>query len=364
MAPALDKKTRLKVGDEVSVRVGVFGQEYARTRVDGRTPWTTETVRDDGEVTGRDGEKWVVTCSDISIKLKRNEIAFISRPQQEPGAARATAVEQQDSSQDDEENPVGMPPLYESDSDDEAPIGAPDHREGGEGVGGFQAVSEWARDDECGTDERAKHGFTDQNGPRLTLAGWETASLFALALHFLPMVFIAAMAAAMQARGRAKAKETGPEKRWAKWTVTSNDVLQWIGVWLYMLAFPQPGERRAYFQESPGGFGPRHRLADYLKLGRNGKKGLLWFEDMHVCFGLPEYPNSEGDPFRKTRRWWDALRDGFFSAVTCSWLMLLDESMVRWMGVGMPGLMGARARLESCACVQCVLFEKRAAKTQ
>ena len=82
MAPSLDKKTRLKVGDKVSVRVGVFGQEYARTRVDGRTPWTTETVRGDGEVTGRDGEMWVVTCSDISVKLKRNEIAFISRPQQ------------------------------------------------------------------------------------------------------------------------------------------------------------------------------------------------------------------------------------------------------------------------------------------
>jgi hypothetical protein len=76
------KMTRLKVGDKVSVRVGVFGQEYARTRVDDRTPWTTETVRDDGEVTGRDGEKWVVTCSDIPVKLKRNEIAFISRPQQ------------------------------------------------------------------------------------------------------------------------------------------------------------------------------------------------------------------------------------------------------------------------------------------
>lgn len=38
-------------------------------------------------------------------------------------------------------------------------------------------------------------------------------------------------------------------------------------------------------------------------------------------------------------RWWDALRDAFHSAVTCSWLMVLDESMVRWMGRGMPGLM-------------------------
>ena len=54
MAPPLDKTTRLKVGDTVSVRVGVFGEEYAKTRVTNRTPWTTETVRDDGEVTGRD----------------------------------------------------------------------------------------------------------------------------------------------------------------------------------------------------------------------------------------------------------------------------------------------------------------------
>ena len=344
MAPPLDKTTRLKEGDTVSVRVGVFGEEYAKTRVTDRTPWTTETVRDDGEVTGRDGDKWVVTCSDISVKLKRSEIAFVSRPQQAPGAARTTALDAEDSSQDDEEHPAPT-----DSSDDECPVGEPDHGEGGDGIGGFAAVNEWTRDDESATDERAKHGFTDKNGPRLTLAGWETASLFALALHFLPMKFIEAMATAMQTAGRAKAKGTGPDRRWANWTVTTNDVLQWIGVWLYFLAFPQPGERRAYFQEPEGGFGSRHRLGDFLKLGRNGTKGLLWFEDMHTCFCLPEDPNSEGDPFRKTRRWWNALRDAFYSAVTCSWLMLLDESMVRWMGVGMPGLMGARTRLESCA---------------
>lgn len=38
-------------------------------------------------------------------------------------------------------------------------------------------------------------------------------------------------------------------------------------------------------------------------------------------------------------RWWDALRDAFHRAITCSWLLVLDESMVKWMGTGMPGLM-------------------------
>eukprot|EP00965_Chrysotila_dentata_P252131 6210505-Pleurochrysis_carterae.AAC.3 len=44
------------------------------------------------------------------------------------------------------------------------------------------------------------------------------------------------------------------------------------------------------------------------------------------------------DPFKPVRRFWDALRDRFYAAVVCSWLMVLDESMVRWEGRGMPGL--------------------------
>eukprot|EP00965_Chrysotila_dentata_P058357 1935065-Pleurochrysis_carterae.AAC.1 len=63
---------------------------------------------------------------------------------------------------------------------------------------------------------------------------------------------------------------------------------------------------------------------------------------MHACFSLPTYPNTSihTDPFFSVRMFWDALRDTFNKAIVCGWLMvLLDESMVRWIGRGMPGLM-------------------------
>ena len=44
-------------------------------------------------------------------------------------------------------------------------------------------------------------------------------------------------------------------------------------------------------------------------------------------------------PQLQNRRWWDALRDAFRCAITAGWLLVLDESMVRWLGRGMPGLM-------------------------
>mmetsp|Transcript_10338 Transcript_10338/g.23050 ORF Transcript_10338/g.23050 Transcript_10338/m.23050 type:complete len:103 (+) Transcript_10338:484-792(+) len=52
-------------------------------------------------------------------------------------------------------------------------------------------------------DERAKHGFNDQSGPRLNgMSDWENASLFALAKHFLPMNYIGEMANLMEQRGQ------------------------------------------------------------------------------------------------------------------------------------------------------------------
>ena len=52
----LDKVTRLQTGDMVSVAVGVFGKPYAVSR--GASPWTSEEVRDQGQVIGRENGKW------------------------------------------------------------------------------------------------------------------------------------------------------------------------------------------------------------------------------------------------------------------------------------------------------------------
>eukprot|EP00965_Chrysotila_dentata_P180249 5951230-Pleurochrysis_carterae.AAC.1 len=44
-ARAMASTARLKMGDVVSVAVGAFGQDYAKSR--GTQPWTSEEVRDE-----------------------------------------------------------------------------------------------------------------------------------------------------------------------------------------------------------------------------------------------------------------------------------------------------------------------------
>ena len=140
--------------------------------------------------------------------------------------------------------------------------------------------------------------------------------------------------------------------------MTVEDVLQWIGVWIYMLAHPQQASsRRAYFQAPLGGYGPMHNLQAILIQGGRGPRGLNWFESMTSCLTLPRWKNSgqkctenggdversepfkQEDPLAPTRKFWDHLRTAFYFAMVASWLICLDESMVKWTRRGMPGLM-------------------------
>ena len=84
--------------------------------------------------------------------------------------------------------------------------------------------------------------------------------------HMVKPSFRSALADNMQEKGRQKGTA------WAAWKVTEADVLQWIGVWYYMLAFPQPGDRRKYFTPAP--FGPHHTLPQVMMAGANGEKGV------------------------------------------------------------------------------------------
>ena len=183
-------------------------------------------------------------------------------------------------------------------------------------------------------------------------------NLFELGKHFLPINFLTEMAVTMTAAGLAK--HAAGISHYTNWSVSLLCIFQWIGVWMYMLSFPMVGgDRRAYFQEPLGGYGPKHAVASTLKKGGNGDKGGDWFERMQACFQLPVYDQNggpveehghtvkesnprnktNGDKHRPTRRMWDAFRCAFYYAVVCSWLMVLDESMVKWTGRGMPGLM-------------------------
>ena len=175
--------------------------------------------------------------------------------------------------------------------------------------------------------------------PRLAEGFNASASIFEYGKLFLPMAYLRELAEKMQANGKAKHDNGKGDIHYQAWTVTLDDVLQWIGIWMYMLAFHHPGGRESFFQPPDGDFGPTHDIHKWLKIGcPNASRGIFWFNQMQACFELPTY-NKPEDPFNRTRKFWDALRDGFWAAITCSWIACLDESMVKWLGRGMPGFM-------------------------
>lgn len=112
-----------------------------------------------------------------------------------------------------------------------------------------QEPNPWQRNDSLAFSQRVKTlGDDPQYKPKLNLEDYASKGIFEYAKHFLPMVFLAALAAKMEANGKAKHDQKVDD--YANWTVPVDDVLQWIGAWMYRLAFPQQGGIESYFNEA------------------------------------------------------------------------------------------------------------------
>ena len=342
--PPKAREPALREGDTVSLACYQFGEAYARAQAAAsvrRCVWNSDTLRCEGVVKERatDGQVLVDFGGDEEPRwFMRRLLRFVSRPE---GAAAARQIvvhadsepdsdeaesddEEGDSSGEDEEEDADE---EEADDDEEATPAA----DAGDG---------WIRDDNSANDERRRAGFLADSEPvwqqrnHLPLDESSPAYFFAVCKSWLDLDFLSATADKMQEIGRAKGHV------WAGWKVTLDDVLQWIGVWFYFLAFPQNSDRRAYFQgEGSRRFGPRHLIEEWLRRGENGEKGVKWFENMEACFSMPTGAAAADDPFYLVRHMWETMRQHCVKCVSAGWLLCLDESMVEWQGRGMPGLM-------------------------
>ena len=310
MPPAAAKQ--LKIGDFVSVQIRCFGDDYAKEKAGDR--WNHEDERDRGVTTGKDSDRWIVDFQDGEEPKpwKRSVLRFESRASERAGGQRSTAITatNQDSS-DDEDGAAAVraeaPMEDSSDDDDDSPLDMPElvPASHGDSLGpnGTRAETEWTRDDHFAFDERARHGHESRSPPQLTLHEWAGASLFTLGKHFLPMLFLSALAESMTQTGQAKFK--AGDRRFKSWKVSTDDALQWIGVWVYMLACGCTGGHRVYFGKNS--FGGSHFLENLLALGSEAgapTKGIQWFECMLASLVLPTYSGRahDDDDFKPTRR--------------------------------------------------------------
>jgi hypothetical protein len=345
---------RLQVGDLVTAEARIiFSDGRARILASelGAEPHLWRTLRVDGTVDSKASSgRWTVHFKDgdatVARTLRRSLLDFQMRPEKAGDAAAAAAMVELAGV---EAQPAEAPADAGEDSDDNASVASdadapeeavePDADAEPAVAAAEQHDGEWQRDDHVNISQRAKDGVDHEYAA--TLNGFagniRSASLFDLGRHFLPVEFLTAMAELMEKNGMARAK-SNPDYR--SWSVTIDDVYQWIGCWLYMLAFPVPGPRSQYFK-TPN-FGPCHaNLKEALAIGDpNKQKGEFWFNCMCACFELPTYNiDPKSDKFYRVRRFWECLRDKFLKAIVSGHILCLDESMVKWLGQGMPGFM-------------------------
>ena len=120
----------------------------------------------------------------------------------------------------------------------------------------------------------------NMSGPKLNLPDYATKSIFDY--PFLPMSYIAAIATKMQDNGKARYDKSSGNSDYKYWTVTSNDVLQWIGVWLSVHAgFPNAWRSCRLSSAPENDFGPRHSIKSFLRIGCPSQdRGVFWFNQM------------------------------------------------------------------------------------
>ena len=334
----------LKVCDEVDVlAIDAFNILWVKENY----PQTWHRERIAGVVSDKVGDKWCVSFPDGEVKhLSRPKINFLKRPpathhEGEPVIEEDSSSERESGAEEpaaDSSDNDGEPSFFNEEADhDNYP------EKSGKKSDTLDISDRWQQEELFNFDQRAKFGYYEQYGPHINAGLADNHDkplhkiLFELGVHFLPVIYLMGMASKMEVAGAAL--HTANVPGYAGWLVSIHDLLQWIGVWIYYLAFPQTGHRHGYWTEPAGGYGPRHQLQRWLALGQNGEKSFAWFSKMERAFALPEAPDAKDAAMKATLGWWTALRDSFHGAVTASWLLCLDESMVAWQGLGMPGLM-------------------------
>jgi hypothetical protein len=330
---------RLKLGDVVLVLALAFGIDWAKETY-GQS-WRSATV--EGTVTERIGQKWKVSFQDgLDLTLPAKDIKFKSRPAAGArGSGGTSGAESAASEQEGSDSPAGggddssAEEFDSSDEEAEEPDGDGDEIPGDNDGEDPETVEGWTEDDRVAMGQRAINNQVGKNQPSYNLPDYTSKELFDYALHCLPDEEITALAALMEKNGQLK--YGNGQRSYLNWKVPTLAVLKWFGCWMYMLSFPMEGDRSVYF--SPPDFGPTHNLGDF---------GVteLWFKQMMACFEIPVYSGKkhEKDPFRGVRRWWDGIRDAIKKAMEPGYVLVLDESMFRWLGRHMPGLMVVRRK--------------------
>ena len=138
------------------------------------------------------------------------------------------------------------------------------------------------------------------------------------------------------------------------------DMWLFLGLKHYIMIFNQDGDKSQYWETSGDGQPGVFVVHDLGKYGMTYSR----FRDIERAFCLPTYGNPE-DVFNPIRFFADQWNDNMKGVFEPSWVLVVDESMGKWLGKGMPGLMvvprkptpcGREAHTTACGETCVILF--------
>jgi hypothetical protein len=320
---------KVRIGEKVKVKSTVF-DSAADVRA-GRNRWSQVTHGDlwdssyeEGIIVESLGKSiWLVQFSDAKTEVHRQNI--ITLDNEGPLRPNFDTVTRFEADLD-----VEVADVEDSDSSSEDEVTTD--------INKLVEDLRWSDEEQAPTfDQRTKKGFTTQENPIFHPKYIEKRSgptVFEVWQTWTNEDFMHGMVEVMDAAGRAKYSE-----HWR--TLTMGKFVRWLGIYHQMLADPRPGGRRSYWSN----------MKDWECLGRSSYDlkdvmDIKEFEQIYTVFGIPI--GAPDDAHGKVRGFVDAWNSQCKKALSPGWCLVIDESMVKWRGRGMPGKIFVPRKPEPC----------------
>ena len=194
-------------------------------------------------------------------------------------------------------------------------------------------------------------GFRDQ--PRFTLYGYTLADEMVFFQHLFPPCLVVGIVNATIETAKVKLNNR------QGWSIEVGELWCFLGLKTYMMIFPMAGPVE-HFWEAPVDM---NTIYVEHNLGRFGMT-VNRFREIERCFTLPHHGRMD-DIFNPVRKFVDMWNANMVEAFIPGWVIVVDESMAKWLGKGMPGLMvvprkptpkGREAHTTACGVTGVIIF--------
>ena len=331
-----------------------FQDDERATQYRGRLEAWSEFLVDPDDLNELDEEAWQ------ELEIKAGVRAAPRQRQPRRNSRRPAAVAREEEKQNEAGEEIVNVATWESDQEDDENPDVPDDID--EDADDFEEQNlqrlTWQNQGTMITDPRAAHnGMPENIVPAFNLPNFRRENYLNWFLHWMTLQICTDIIDATNVKARSISWPA--DQPWKHLRV--GEFLQWLGVWILMTVYPSMGtNRRSYWRGLLNfhQYMPEKRFECILRaftLAQYKREDEHWGGPAREHYDVMRF-----DPFWETRKFIDAIKSRFNSAIKPGGWLTIDESMFSWLGraLKMPGWkvikrkphpIGLEAKTTACA---------------